>query len=132
MSQPWLTVEEEETPEGTTVVVRGTIVDDSEPPVALVAGDLTEMKAWLFEQNTPEEPIEGWEGRDVLDANGGTFTETDFALRIPPADNLMARPGKKQETRILQLRWTYNGGDDAGYAEIAYPIRNRPYVGSTS
>lgn len=132
MSQPWLTVEEEETPEGTTVVVRGTIVDDSEPPVALGADDLTEMKAWLFEQNTPDEPIGAWEALNVLNANGGTFTDTDFALRIPPADNLMVRPGKKQETRILQLRWKYNGGEDAGYAEVQFPVRNRPYVGPVS
>jgi hypothetical protein len=131
MSAPWLHIEEEETPEGTTIVVRGTIVDDSEPPVELGAGDLTFLRAWMFERSDAEEPIEDWTAKNVLNANGGTFTGTAFALRIPPADNMMVRLGRR-ETRVLQLRWGYNGGEDEGYAEVNYPIRNRPYVGPTS
>lgn len=131
MSQPWQHLEREETPEGTTLVVRGTIKDDAGQ--ALDAGALTTLTATLHADRDPTKLVTDWNARDVKATGGGSFNATtkEFTLRIPPEANAPLFPTHNVETRVLLLEWTYNGGVDAGLQRIQYPIRNLPHVGAS-
>lgn len=131
MSKPWLHVESEETPEGTTLKVRGTITD--EDGIALAAADLDELTATLYDASDPANIVTDWDDRDVKDAGGGAFdgTTKEFTLRLPPEAMTLFNETRKTETHILILEWTYNGGDDQGYQEFQIPISNRPHRGTS-
>lgn len=131
--EPWLTVEPEESPEGTTVIVRGTFQDNSEPPVLLLQADLIALEATILDGRT-REIVGDWNGKDVLGVNGGSWSipvggteATRFSLRIPPADMDMLTD-KAFEQRRICLAWTFDNGsgEDAGYAEVKFPLRKRP------
>lgn len=125
--KPWLHVETEETPDGTSVVIRGTFKDDSEPPVELLFTDFFEIKATLWDQRSGD-TIENWEDRDVLTSGGnGSFTGSRYSLRFSPAETELLH--KDAETRRLRLRYKYSGlnaEQKSGYAEVTFPIRRRP------
>jgi hypothetical protein len=129
MSTPWLHLETEETPEGTTIVVSGTIKDET--GVALGAAELTALTATLYAQRDPTKVVTDWDTRDVKGVGGGTFDAAKkFTLRIPPAANAPFYPTYSGEVRVLLLEWTYNAGADAGLQQVHYPIRNLPHVGA--
>lgn len=131
MSKPFLHVEEEETPEGTTLKVRGTITD--EDGTALAAADLDSLTATLYDLDDPDLVVTDWDDRDVNAVGGGTFdgTTKEFSLRIPPEAMNVFDADRKVETRVLILEWVYNAGTDEGYQEFHLPIANRPHRGTS-
>lgn len=128
MSKPWLTVEEEDSPAGTTVVVRGTFMSEAEPPVILLQSDFLTVEATLLDRIS-KEIIGTWDAKNVLGVNGGTWEIPEngsdasrFTLRFAPTD-IGLTTSRYRETRILFLAYTYNGG--SGYAEVHFPVRRR-------
>lgn len=133
MSQPWVHIETEETPEGTTVKIHGTIQDDSTPALTLGEADIFTMTATIYEKGSRS--IVGlWDALDVKGANGGSFdaTTNEFTLRLSPEDTEPLFPARKREQWVIMFRWTYNGGADAGTQEINLPMVNRPHVPASS
>lgn len=129
-SKPWRWYEAEETPEGTTIVVEGTIIDTA--GLALGLAELDMIHATLYDRDRPDQVVDGWDQLNVKGMNGGSFDPTTkaFSLRIPPESNLIAGESRPLETRVLLLEWTYNAGADAGVREVEYPLRNLPHRSS--
>lgn len=133
MSQPWTHIETEETPEGTTVLIHGTIQDHSTPAVTLGLADLDAMTATIYEK-TSRSIVGDWSDKDVLGTNGGSFDVNDqFTLRLAPTDTEPLFPARRGELWVVMFRWTYNGvAADVGHQEVVLPLVNRPHVPVTS
>lgn len=132
MSQPWMHVETEETPEGTTLLIHATIQDHAIPPVTLAAIDLTSLTVTMYEKGS-RSIIGDWTDKDVLGVNGGTFDVSgEFTLRLAPEDTEPLFPARKREEWIVMFRWSYNAGQDVGHQEVSFPLANRPHVPATS
>jgi hypothetical protein len=126
-------IETEETPEGTTVLIHGTIQDHGTPPVSLAASDLTTLTVTIYEKGS-RSLVGDWNDKDVLGVNGGTFdgTTNEFTLRLAPEDTEPLFPARKREEWIIMFRWSYNAGQDVGHQEASFPLANRPHVPATS
>jgi hypothetical protein len=125
-------IETEETPEGTTVLIHGTIQDHGTPPVSLAASDLTTLTVTIYEKGS-RSIIGDWNDKDVLSTGGGSFDVNNvFTLRLAPEDTEPLFPARKREEWIIMFRWSYNAGQDVGHQEVSFPLANRPHVPATS
>src|SRR5690606_4766872 len=106
--------------EGTTALITGTIRDHAglgfKPDTLTLT--LYEQLSGTILNNRDQESI--------LDANGGTVSSAGaLAAKRSPAHNALLSQTRSHEDHVALLRWTYNGGADAGWAEVVFRIHNQ-------
>lgn len=120
MSEPFRTIVTREVGEATTAQIEGTITDAADGALAAV----NSLTLTLYEKKTGT-ILNSRNGGSILNENGGTFAAGVVTLTLSPADNALLSQAVAHETHVALIRWTYNGGGDAGWAQVEFVIHNQ-------
>ena len=83
------------------------------------------------ENGNPVTPGQAWyslycetSGKEILAETALTGLSTSKDIEIAPAQNAMQNAGNSSETKVLTVRFTYNGGARQGTAQYKYLLLN--------
>lgn len=106
--------------QGVTKIIATTLLDEDDDPIPTAT--LTTITATLYVRKGGA-IINDRDAQDVKNANGGTYADGAFELKLSAIDNPHTGMDPIEE-HVLLLRWTYNGGADVGVEEILLRVRD--------
>lgn len=113
--------------QGSTPTLTAIVQDAQRQPIP--GSSLTSLEGWLYDQAT-KSVINGFEGRDLLNANGGSVSQAGaLSIDLSADDMVLMNESLDREIHVLQLKWTWNGGTKVGYGRIMFQVRNLEFVG---
>lgn len=122
-TEPFRTILSVEVGEAATAILRGTIRDAA--GTALPGSAIGALTLTLYELRTGS-ILNSRNAVSIKNANGGTIDSNgDLTLTLSPADNAMLTQAVAHETHVALIRWTYNGGADAGWAQVDFRVHNQ-------
>ena len=92
---------------------------------AIQLADLTTLKLTMFLEDTSANTIIGtWNGKDVLNTNGGTFHATSglFTLELGPADTALVSQARSRERHKMEFEFTW--ASKTGRHEVMLVVKN--------
>jgi hypothetical protein len=116
----------------TTFRYAGQLVDDQITPAPIPAASLTSVTGELTDLASGA-VINGWDGtKSLLNANGCTIDSSgNLSFKSLPADSPVLDTSllnNQTETHELVIRWTYNGGADAGEKKVRIVVEQYSVV----
>lgn len=126
MTEPFTTLIRTEVGEQVTALITGVIADAA--GAALGASAITTLTLTLYEKRTGS-ILNSRNAVNIKNANGGTVDSSgNLALTLDPADNALLTQAVAHETHVALIRWTYNVGAAAGWAQIEFAVHNQPKI----
>ena len=104
----------DEVHENTTPRLKGTLQDADGN--ALTLAQVATLKVWLYNRKTGA-IINGRDGQNIKNANGGTLHDTSgaFTFQTAVADVAIQDDTQTGEVHITVIRWTYGSGLEGAY-----------------
>ena len=112
------------TPEGSTSLISGTLVDET--GAALGSSQLTAFTMTLYAVIDGLPIINSRSAVNILNAGPGTISAGGaWTITLAPEDNdIVSTSAPADETHRLLLEWTYSAGAKKGKCEIEFRVRN--------
>ena len=97
--------------EGTNCILRGTITDDSDPPVGIAAASITDLRWTLYEVTSGSKTVIGTIVNTQL-TPVSTYVPSTGVIQIPitAAQNAIVTSGKESERHVVMLKFTHSSG----------------------
>ena len=111
--------------EKTTALIKLLLTDEADQ--LLAPGAIDTCTLTLYERES-ETIINGRNGSNIKNANGGTIDTEGLALVLANADNALVDPNINHEVHIALIQWTWSSSTKAGAKELRLTVFNQAKI----